>query len=281
MLYSQLTQKRHKSNGFSVIELMVALAITAFLLIGLVQIFSSVRASYDLQEGLGRLQENARFASTFMNQQLREVGYFPFAETQKSIEDPAVMDLGFAFPAILNGTVPFPVTINSTDGGGLLPDVLEVNLYDEYDCAGNPNPATTTGQPAILHKQIQFNLNNATNELRFTCRLGVPNPTPGFVPPIVINNQPILNNVETIQFQYGQDRDGDGAADVYTDGFNVVNQGDIIAIRVGLILNSPVIGTLPPDDQVIRLLNIDFPATGLRQLRRPVVFNISLRNTTA
>ncbi|MBU1189480.1 MAG: PilW family protein [Gammaproteobacteria bacterium] len=277
----QLTKYMRSIYGFSVIELMVALAITAFLLIGLVQIFSSVRASYDLQEGLGRLQENARFASTFMSQQLREVGYFPFAETQKAIEDPTVVDMGFLFPAILNGTVPFPVTLNSTDGGGLLPDTLEVNLYDEYDCSGNLNPVTAVGTPAILQKQIQFNHNPATNELRFTCRIGVPNPTPGFVPPVVINNQPILNNVETIQFQYGQDRDGDGTADIYTDGFNAISQGDITAIRVGLILTSPIIGTLPPDDQTITLMNMDFAATGIRQLRRPVVFNISLRNATA
>ena len=84
---------------------MVALAITAFLLIGLVQIFSSVRASYDLQEGLGRLQENARFANTFMNDQLRETGYFPFAEH----ENPAI-DIGFNFASILTGSVPPPLT---------------------------------------------------------------------------------------------------------------------------------------------------------------------------
>lgn len=279
MQYILYSLKQNRLNGFSVIELMVALAITAFLLIGLVQIFSSVRASYDLQEGLGRLQENARFASTFMNEQLRDAGYFPFAEIQRSNQSVGQLDLGFAFPAFVNGSVPFPVTQNSVDGGGTTPDILEVNVFDEHDCAGNLNAATTTGNPAIRQKQLQFNLNAATNELRFTCRLGIPSPIPGTVPPVVINNQPILSNVETLQFQYGQDRNGDGAADVYTDGFDPINQGDIVAIRVGMILTSPDIGTLPPDDQTIQLLNMDFAPSANRQLRRPIVFNINLRNT--
>jgi len=89
-------------KGFSVIELMVALTITAFLMIGMVQIFSSVRASYTLQEGLARLQENARFANSFMSRQLREAGYFPFAEHEN-----VNVDVGFFFPSILQGDIPY------------------------------------------------------------------------------------------------------------------------------------------------------------------------------
>jgi len=261
-------------NGFSVIELMVALAITAFLLIGLVQIFSSVRASYDLQEGLGRLQENARFANTFMNDQLRETGYFPFAEH----ENPAI-DIGFNFPSILTGSVPPPLTVNSTDGGGTTSDTLEVNIFDERDCSGNLNPPTTTGNPAIGQKQIVFSHDAVDNELQFTCRYN-PTPAVGAPTPVVINNQPVLNNVETLQFQYGEDQTGNGSVDVYVDAGNWLAVGNVVAIRVGMILTSPDIGTLPADAQVINLLNTNFPASGERELRRPVVFNINLRNQT-
>jgi len=261
-------------NGFSVIELMVALAITAFLLIGLVQIFSSVRASYDLQEGLGRLQENARFATTFMNDQLRDTGYFPFAEH----ENPAVQ-IGFNFPSILTGDIPPPLTVNSADGGGTTSDTLEVNIFDERDCSGNLNPATPTGNPAIGHKQIVFSHDAVDSELQFTCRFTLA-PAVGLNPPDVITNQPVLNNVETLQFQYGEDRTGDGSADVYVDAGNWLAVGNVVAIRVGMILTSPDIGTLPTDAQVINVLNTDFPASGERELRRPVVFNINLRNQT-
>ena len=99
-------------------------------------------------------------------------------------------------------------------------------------------------------------------------------------PPDVITNQPVLNNVETLQFQYGEDQTGDGSVDTYVDAGNWLAVGNVVAIRVGLILTSPDIGTLPADAQVINLLNTNFPASGERELRRPVVFNINLRNQT-
>ena len=272
---TQSFRQPQQLNGFSVIELMVALAITAFLLIGLVQIFSSVRASYDLQEGLGRLQENARFATSFMHDQLRDTGYFPFAEH----ENPAV-DIGFNFPSILTGSVPPPlVTVETNDPGGTTSDTLAVNLFDERDCSGNLNPVTPTGNPAIGHKQIVFSHDAVNNQLQYTCRFTLA-PAVGVNPPNVINNQPVLNNVETLQFQYGEDRTGNGSADIYVEADGWLAVGNVVAIRVGLILTSPDIGTLPPDAQVINLLNTNFGASTERELRRPVVFNINLRNQT-
>ena len=271
---TQSLRQSQQLNGFSVIELMVALAITAFLLIGLVQIFSSVRASYDLQEGLGRLQENARFANSFMNDQLRDTGYFPFAEHEN-----VDINIGFQFPSVLRGDVPPPLTEDSVDGGGTDSDTLEVNLFDERDCSGTLNAATATGNPAIGHKQIVFSHDADDNELQYTCRYTTA-PVVAADPPDVITNQPVLNNVETLQFQYGEDRTGNGSADVYVDAGNWLAVGNVVAIRVGLILTSPNIGTLPPDDQVINLLNTNFAASGNRELRRPVVFNINLRNQT-
>ena len=264
--------------GFSVIELMVALAITAFLLIGLVQIFSSVRASYDLQEGLSRLQENARFANSFMNDQLREVGYFPFAEHENGD-----INIGFLFPSVLRGDVPPPLIVDPVDGTidgvGTASDRLAVNIFDERDCSGNLNPLTSTGNPAVGHKQIVFSHDADNNELQFTCRFTL-TPAVAVTPPNIITNQPVLNNVEALQFQFGEDQSGDGAADLYVNAGGWLEVGNIVAIRVGLILTSPIIGSLPPDDQEINLLNTDFAASGVAELRRPVVFNINLRNQT-
>ncbi len=261
------------SAGFSVIELMVALAITAFLLIGLVQIFSSIRASYALQEGLARLQENARFATSFMSRQLREGGYFPFSEHEN-----LNIDIGFNFPSVLTGDVPPILTVNTAEGLSGNGDTVEVNVFSDTNCNDNVNPATTTGNPAIGHKQIMFSHNAANNSLLYTCRFGAP--LLGANPPVIINSQPLLNNVETAQFQYGEDLDGDGSADRYVNAGNWAAVGNIVAIRVGLILTSPVIRSVEADAQVINLLGTNFAASGQRELRRPVVFNINLRNQT-
>lgn len=60
--------------GLSLVELMIALLISTLILAGLVQIFSMNRSTYQSDEGLARLQENARFAMEFLTREIRNVG---------------------------------------------------------------------------------------------------------------------------------------------------------------------------------------------------------------
>lgn len=59
----------------SLVEVLVALTLGAFLLLGLVEIFSSVRASYASSEALARTQENGRFAMEFLRRDIRHAGH--------------------------------------------------------------------------------------------------------------------------------------------------------------------------------------------------------------
>lgn len=67
--------KSSVSQGFTLVELMVALALGLIITIGVVQIFSANRATYQLDEGLARAQENGRFALEFLTQDIRHAGY--------------------------------------------------------------------------------------------------------------------------------------------------------------------------------------------------------------
>ncbi|MEN1927568.1 PilW family protein [Luteimonas sp. MJ250] len=64
------------ARGLSLIEIMVALAISSLLILGLVQVFSASRSAYQLSEGLARTQENARFAIDFLQRDIRMAGHF-------------------------------------------------------------------------------------------------------------------------------------------------------------------------------------------------------------
>ncbi|KQZ59992.1 hypothetical protein ASD53_02160 [Lysobacter sp. Root559] len=67
---------RYRSQqGLSLIELMVALAIGMVLMLGLVQVMSASRSAYRLAEGIGRAQENARFAMDSLERDLRMAGH--------------------------------------------------------------------------------------------------------------------------------------------------------------------------------------------------------------
>jgi len=70
--------------GMSLVEVMVALVISLFLLAGIVQVFLANRTSYTFSESISRIQENGRFALDTMTQDLRMAGFFGCA-----IFDPA------------------------------------------------------------------------------------------------------------------------------------------------------------------------------------------------
>jgi len=62
-------------TGMTLIEIMIALLIGAFLLGGVLQIFTGSKQTYRMQEGLSRLQENGRFAMDFISNDIRMAGY--------------------------------------------------------------------------------------------------------------------------------------------------------------------------------------------------------------
>lgn len=64
-----------RSRGLSLIELMVALALGAFLILGLVQLFSASRSAFLASEGLSRVQETGRTAIEWMQRDLRMAGH--------------------------------------------------------------------------------------------------------------------------------------------------------------------------------------------------------------
>lgn len=67
---------RIRQAGLSLIELMVALLLSGLLILGLVQIFSSSRASYLMAQGLARAQESSRFAIDALQRDARMSGHF-------------------------------------------------------------------------------------------------------------------------------------------------------------------------------------------------------------
>lgn len=62
-------------NGFTMVEMMVALAIGLIITLAVSQVYLSNRDTYGVKEELSRLQENARFAVDFLARDLRMAGY--------------------------------------------------------------------------------------------------------------------------------------------------------------------------------------------------------------
>lgn len=164
------TQK-HQA-GLSLIELMVALAISSFLILGITQIYIDNKRSYIFQQNQSENQENSRFTLLLLQNELAKAGY-------RRIPD---MEVDEAFPA---------TAANSNDSGcGAFSAGQTVKFISrsaicirfeprdstDRDCLGGTVLTATaaaitdpySATPEIYVEQLWFNA--ATNELR--CRRG-------------------------------------------------------------------------------------------------------------
>ncbi|MBI5753099.1 MAG: PilW family protein [Hydrogenophilales bacterium] len=69
----QITQR--KMRGFTIIELMVAITISALILGVLTQVYAGAKSSYRVSEALSRMQENGRYAMDYLARDIRLAGY--------------------------------------------------------------------------------------------------------------------------------------------------------------------------------------------------------------
>jgi type IV pilus assembly protein PilW len=70
-----IVRRTRPAAGLSLIEIMIALAISSVLVLGLVEVFAASRTAYQLSTGLARVQENGRFALDFLQRDLRMAGH--------------------------------------------------------------------------------------------------------------------------------------------------------------------------------------------------------------
>lgn len=87
-------------KGFTLIELMVAMVISLFLLGGMIFLFINNKDTYNVQNSLARIQENARFALQQTTQLLHTAGYI--GDNYQSWNTTASIDASATITAIAN-----------------------------------------------------------------------------------------------------------------------------------------------------------------------------------
>lgn len=102
---------KHKVQGLSLIELMIALLIGGILLLGLVQVFGASRTAYQLSEGMSRVQENGRFALDYLQRDIRMAGHFGCVNDQARRQISGGLTSHFA----ANGPMDFGFSIRGYD----------------------------------------------------------------------------------------------------------------------------------------------------------------------
>lgn len=113
-----------KQAGFSLIELMLALALGVIVTAGIVQLFVTNDQTYTLLTGQARMQEGARYALDFLGRSAREAGYFGCDPDADKIY------------GTLNGTPPTPDTPQAWD------PVFEFNIRRPLEAFHGVNNGT-------------------------------------------------------------------------------------------------------------------------------------------
>jgi type IV pilus assembly protein PilW len=108
-------------HGISLVEILVALVISLFLLAGIIQVYVANKSSYAFSNSISRIQENGRYALDTLAQDLRMAGFFGCAVFDP--EDETAMD------AIVNNL--------NTAGPGYDPDLYDFIKNDLVEGTDN------------------------------------------------------------------------------------------------------------------------------------------------
>lgn len=226
-------------RGFSIVELMVAMLISLFLIAGVVSVYLSTTESSRVSRGLRTMQENARFAFSTLRNNLQMAGYIddydptiivtPFDTTATSdssvkITYEGILDCtGTAVAAIPPSTRPMVTNAFSLNGGALI-------------CQGN-TAATETIVPGVDQMRVLYGLDD---------------------------------DEDKIADRYVQ------AATVTADDPNNW-QENVVSLRIGLLLNS--VENIKPnaEQETHQLLDIQI-TTNDRRMHRVFTNTIILRN---
>ena len=123
--------RQHYQTGLSLVELMIAMAISVTLLAGITQIVIANKDTYSFQQSQSINQENSRFAYYFIDQILSKAGYITAPQNALDQAFPAVAATAQC-AAFLSGQI----VATSLEGNGVCIRYQRNNAAD-VDCAGN------------------------------------------------------------------------------------------------------------------------------------------------
>lgn len=264
---------RHSHRGFTMIELMVSLALGMLVAAAATQLLVTNAQSFSQQRGITDVQDNGRFAMDFINRDIRPAGLKPVGVFVNPF--PSVVVEASQMPEATAALL----TMNAAPSTGLGASdqllVQRLTLEDTVDCEGN---AVAANRYVVSRYFLRADpATNATSAL--AC-------DGGFHDESVLTNVGdagvvLLGAVENMQVQVGIGNAGYPERYLRPDEYALLPlpRPRIIAVRVGAMVSSAdgtqQIGEAP-DMNVLDELVDELPNDG--RIRRVFVTSIALRN---
>ena len=251
----------HTQIGVSLIELLISIAISMFLLAGLVTIFSSTNQSFKVQSDLTKLQDTQRMTMNMLSTLIQAAGYFPNPMTQTAITALPV-DTAYGFSTAGQA-------ISGTNPGGSLDTITVRYLASGFIPAAAAIPASGSipGSPAVSASfdflmDCNGRSNTATNELYIVNKFAV-NASKQLT--CSVNggaNLALTEGISGLTVLYGVDPDNNGSINQYLSGSSMTTAlwPTVISAKVTVIFTNPLAGQAGqqatiPFTRVISLMN--------------------------
>jgi type IV pilus assembly protein PilW len=181
---------RNSQQGFSIIELMIAVTLGMVLMGAALQFIISTKQTYELNDDISRIQENGRMALDIIVKDLQMAGYRQPLNGDGKIPDFFLKECAAAAPCV-------------AEGAGILSDTLSIQ-YDpppddgvtpDTDCLGVAIPAPATDIIVNVYT-VQDPENDGISSL--FCR-GYNATTGAWISP---NQQPLVDGIDNMQVLY-------------------------------------------------------------------------------
>jgi type IV pilus assembly protein PilW len=117
--------KHRKQRGLTLIELLVALSIGAFLIIGAVTVQSQTRKTFSVNENQARLQETARFALSVIESDVQLAGLYGYSNNPNGIKMQTA-------DGLKDASVMRADSAKSATGGGVYDDCGKNQVFNLY-----------------------------------------------------------------------------------------------------------------------------------------------------
>ena len=252
-----MTVTRRHLAGFSLVELLVALALALAISALVARIWTNNRQSFRNQDNNARLQENARFALQILERELRQAGYKGL--NQEAM--PADRLFGATpplYPA-LSGTNDSTVTVN-----GLTTDALSVAYYGSGTGANGDGTVSNcfgVGVPGGTLVRDTFTVRiDGANGPALVC-LSTLAGSPALPTPLVYG-------IETLQVIYGEETDNLGTRipNRYVPAVAGVNFDNVSEVRLSLLVRGEDRTTVvtPQAPSALKAASTTGPSYGVR-----------------
>jgi type IV pilus assembly protein PilW len=239
-------------RGFTLVELMVTVAIALFLLGGLVTIVQNVRIANMNQTRLAQLQDEQRFAMTVIADAVQAGGYFadPTTQSNSAIDLPVAANPAPTNPYAAGSPFAGSHTVGALDTAAL--DTIATRFQTGVSFPGGPVQGpilcdgTDTSQKAADTWSIQFSLQAIAGVSTLMCTVSSLNGTASASGGAAV---PLVPNVVAMAIYYGVKRDftlPDYNVDTYVtwDKMSVLNGANdylnVSAVRIVLTFANPL-----------------------------------------